>query len=76
MHVIELILHVPAQYRAFRSALADLGRRTDSQLADLGIDRGDVVRAAFERSERLSAPQRGDTRPAGTWPPTVTASAG
>ncbi len=76
MYVIDRILHVLARYRTFRVGLADLGRRSDAQLAAIGIDRGDVVRIAYERAECLPAPEGGGARPAPTWPPTVATTAG
>lgn len=74
MHVIGQILHVLAQYRAFVSALAELGRHSDEKLGRLGIDRADVTRIAYERAERLPPPSSGQARAHPTWPPTVVAT--
>ena len=38
--------------REFHAALAELSRYTDRQLADMGVERGDVVRLAWEEAER------------------------
>ena len=71
MHVIEPILHVLAQYRAFRNALTELSRTSNETLSRLGIDRADVARIAYERAERLSTPPVAADRAYPTWPPTV-----
>ncbi|HMR29337.1 MAG TPA: DUF1127 domain-containing protein [Geminicoccaceae bacterium] len=74
MSVIEHILHVLAQYRAFATTLAELGRHSDAQLGRLGIERADVTRIAYERAERLTPPPSGADRAVPTWPPTVATS--
>lgn len=75
MRVIEEILRALRHYRAFHTALAGFGRHSDQQLGELGIERGDIVRAAFDRAERQAAEIDGADRPVATWPPTVAVSA-
>lgn len=36
----------------FHAALAELSRYTDRQLADIGLERGDLGRVALEEAER------------------------
>jgi uncharacterized protein YjiS (DUF1127 family) len=75
MHVIVRVLHVLAQYRAFRTTLVELGRQSDEQLHGLGIDRADVARIAYERAERLPSSAGCSGHAAPTWPPTMAAVA-
>jgi uncharacterized protein YjiS (DUF1127 family) len=55
MKLLNSILLVWAQHRAFRAALAELNGYTDRQLAELHIARSDIARVAFEESERRMA---------------------
>jgi hypothetical protein len=74
MRAIEGILRTLVQYHAFYRELARLGRRSDRELSQSGIGRGDLVRVAYEQAERQAAdPGRSDTAVA-TWPPTVAMS--
>jgi uncharacterized protein YjiS (DUF1127 family) len=38
--------------REFHAALAELSHYTDHQLADIGLERGDLARVALEEAER------------------------
>ena len=40
------------QWRRYNASLAELNRLGDRDLADIGITRGDIPRAAWESSER------------------------
>jgi uncharacterized protein YjiS (DUF1127 family) len=46
------VLRLVRQWRRFNSALTELNRLSDRELADIGIGRSDVVRLAMEQSER------------------------
>ena len=52
MNVLNHALHVWAQHREFRAAYAELARHTDRELRDMGIDRGDIARIAYQEAER------------------------
>ena len=41
-----------AQWRRFNNGLNHLGRLSESQLAELGNNRSDVIRFAMEQSEK------------------------
>jgi len=56
MNMLKVVALAMTQYREFRSALAGLRDASDQELARAGLDRGDVVRAAFETAERRVAP--------------------
>lgn len=54
-----------AQHRAFHAALTELDRYSDSQLRDMGINRGDIVGIAYDEAERrVTTPS---TRSASAW---------
>ena len=40
------------QWRRYSRSLAELNRLGDRELADIGLTRGDIPRAAWENSER------------------------
>ena len=40
------------QWRRYSRSLAELNRLGDRELADIGLSRGDIPRAAWENSER------------------------
>jgi uncharacterized protein YjiS (DUF1127 family) len=68
MHLLKSVLLTLRQYREFRAALAELGARPDDELAELGIDRGDIARIAYEEAERRAAASAvGGRLPASTW---------
>ena len=52
MNVLNHALHVWAQHREFRAAYAELARHTERELRDMGIDRGDIARIAYQEAER------------------------
>jgi uncharacterized protein YjiS (DUF1127 family) len=43
-------LRVWAQHRAFRTVFAKLARLTERELRDMGIDRGDIARIAYQEA--------------------------
>ncbi len=45
-----------ARQREFRAVLAELDGRTDHELGVMGLERGDLARAAFAEAERRVAP--------------------
>ena len=55
MDLLKNTLRVWAMHREFRAALAELDRRSDRELAELGLARGDVARVAYEEAERRVA---------------------
>ena len=68
MHLLRSVLLILRQHREFRAALAELGARPDGELAELGIDRGDIARIAYEVAERHAAASAVSGRlPASTW---------
>ena len=52
MNLIHDTLQIWAMHREFRSVLAELGNRSDGELAELGLDRGDLARVAYQEAER------------------------
>ena len=52
MNVLNHALHVWAQHREFRAVFAKLARYTDRELRDMGIDRSDITRIAYQEAER------------------------
>ena len=46
------LLRLVAQFRRFNNGLNHLGRLSEGQLAQLGINRSDIVRFAMEQTER------------------------
>ncbi|MGE3294434.1 MAG: DUF1127 domain-containing protein [Geminicoccaceae bacterium] len=62
----------------FHAALAELSRFTDRQLADIGLERGDLARVALEEAERrVGAPAspRDVAADSALWPRPFTAVA-
>jgi uncharacterized protein YjiS (DUF1127 family) len=51
MFLINLLRFVQ-QWRRFNSALDQLNRLSDRELADMGIGRSDVIRLAMDQSEK------------------------
>jgi uncharacterized protein YjiS (DUF1127 family) len=50
-----ILCHIVSAYRQWRRynrSLSELNRLGDRELADIGITRGDIPRAAWENSER------------------------
>ena len=52
MNLFNHALSVWAQHREFRAVYAELARRTDRELRDMGIDRSDIARIAHQEAER------------------------
>jgi uncharacterized protein YjiS (DUF1127 family) len=46
------LIGVYRQWRRYNQSLSELTRLNDRQLSDIGINRGDIPRAAWENSER------------------------
>lgn len=52
MSFLNHVLSVLTQYREFRAVSAKLARHTDRELRDMGIDRSDITRIAYQEAER------------------------
>jgi uncharacterized protein YjiS (DUF1127 family) len=52
MNFLNHAVSVLAQYREFRAVSAKLARHTDRELRDMGIDRSDIARVAYQEAER------------------------
>ena len=52
MNLFHHALHVWAEYREFRAVFAKLARHSDRELRDMGIDRSDIARIAYQEAER------------------------
>ena len=52
MRLLTTIATTLARYHRFNAILRELGARPDRVLADMGIDRADVARLAWEEAER------------------------
>ena len=47
------LIGIYRQWRRYNDSVRELGRLSNRELADIGISRGDIHRAAWEASERL-----------------------
>lgn len=45
-------LRLWAQHREFRAVYAELSSRSDRELRDMGLERGDLARLAYQEAER------------------------
>ena len=52
MNLFNHALRVWAQRREFRAVFAELARHSDRELRDMGIDRSDITRIAYQEAER------------------------
>ena len=52
MNLFNHALSVWAQHREFRAVFAKLARLSERELRDMGIDRGDIARIAYQEAER------------------------
>jgi uncharacterized protein YjiS (DUF1127 family) len=52
MNLFNHALRVWAQHREFRAVFAELDRHSDRELRDMGIDRSDIARIAYQEAER------------------------
>ena len=52
MDLLNDILRAWAMRREFRAVLTDLGRRSDRELAGMGLTRGNLPRVAWREAER------------------------
>ena len=74
MNLLDDTLRIWAMHREFRAVLADLKGRSDRELSELGLTRGDIARTAYAEAERrILAPvaASGTSRPetsADIWP--------
>ena len=64
MNLFNHALHVWAQHREFRAVFAKLARHTDRELRDMGIDRGDITRIAYQEAERRIVTPAASSSPA------------
>ncbi len=46
------VVHAYRQWRRYNESLRELNRLGDHELADIGLTRSDIPRAAWENSER------------------------
>ena len=52
MNILTHALSVLAQHREFRAVCAKLTSYSDRELRDMGIDRSDITRIAYQEAER------------------------
>ena len=64
MNVLNHALSAWAQQREFRAVYAELARHTDRELRDMGIDRSDITRIAYEEAERRVVTPAASSTPA------------
>ena len=64
MNVLNHALSVWAQHREFRAVFAELTRHTDRELNDMGIDRSDITRIAYQEAERRIVTPAASSTPA------------
>jgi uncharacterized protein YjiS (DUF1127 family) len=72
MSLLENSLRLWAQQREFRAVHRELARRSDRELRDMGLARGDLVRLAEREAERrivTPAARQADVSPAAGWTP-------
>ena len=55
MDLLKNLLLIWRQFRHFHAALADLGNRSERELAERGIARADIVSVAYATAERSVA---------------------
>ena len=55
MDLLKNLLLIWRQFRHFQAALADLGNRSDRELAERGIVRADIISVAYATAERSAA---------------------
>jgi uncharacterized protein YjiS (DUF1127 family) len=55
MDLLKNVLLTWRQFRHFNAAMAELGNRSDHELAERGIARGDIVRVAYAKAEQRVA---------------------
>jgi uncharacterized protein YjiS (DUF1127 family) len=74
MNLFNNALRVWAQHREFRAVFAELVRHSDRELRDMGIDRSDITRIAYQEAERrIVTPAASSTPAAGHSPDPVPA---
>ncbi len=55
MDLLKDTMRVWAMHREFRAVLAELKSRSDRELSERGLTRGDIVRVAYAEAERRIA---------------------
>lgn len=63
MDLLKEGLRIWALHREFRAVFAELSSRSDQELSEMGLTRGDVARVAYEEAERRVGPWRPADRP-------------
>jgi len=56
MSILKQIGQIWNQYREFRSTFNELSQMSDAELRDMGLYRGDIVRAAYGEAENRTVP--------------------
>ena len=64
MNLFNHALSVWAQHREFRAVFAKLARLSDRELRDMGIDRSDIARIAYQEAERRIVTPAASSAPA------------
>ena len=64
MNLFHHALSVWAQHREFRTVVAELARHSDRELRDMGIDRSDIARIAYQEAERRIVTPAASSSPA------------
>ena len=64
MSVLNHALRVWAQHREFRTVFAKLACRSERELRDMGIDRGDITRITYQEAERRIVTPAASSTPA------------
>ena len=64
MNVLNHARRVWAQHREFRAGYAELARHSERELRDMGIDRGDIARVAYQEAERRVVTPAASSTPA------------
>ena len=65
MNLFNHALSVWARHREFRAVYAKLARLPERELRDMGIDRGDITRIAYQEAERcIVTPAASSSTPA------------
>ena len=64
MNLFKHALRVWAQHREFRAVFAELDRHSDRELCDMGIDRSDIARIAYQEAERRIVTPAASSSPA------------
>ena len=75
MNVLHHVLSAWAQQREFRAVYAELARHTDRELRDMGIERSDITRIAYDEAERrIVTPAASSSQPIAGYNPYLLAA--